>query len=277
MVKKSRKSRAAKRLRTEHESTALGDVVVPSSIGRLLQKRRIIEQQQTTTHPDCVSGDGNGDDQQESSERELSSCESVLRHLSASGGKNFMDRRYKAVRSAIYGLIDSGVLSSSPATRGPNNVPVLPSLTERITSSLRNGDYDVAIQDLEKLRRSSTTRLAMGTVCRWVRECDYVEGAAAGTLDADDDGGRTRAGRAGAVTVVGPLAALDAILRASDPDQIGTVERGSIGLKPSILPANGGGASIRHYPEWIAVPHPPGDGDREETPSLSSSNYSWLK
>ena len=121
------------------------------------------------------------------------------------------------------------------------------------------GDWKIAISDLETLQRSHTVP-KLGTLQRWVRECDGVFSAGGGDgggSKIEGEGVDASDGRVGQRLENGPLACLDAVLRTTDPSAIGAIGRGSLDGSGKRLASkrllNG---NIRQYPPWHPFPRP---------------------
>lgn len=161
------------------------------------------------------------------SDDELSVCAHVLHLLGTSvGAETFASRRCKSVRSALYALLGSGVLQQQSGGNGNVSGTInIPTVSQQIAESLRLGDWEIAIGLLRQLREKQIIP-KLGSVCRWVRECD-------GVLNITDEN----------LLKLSSLSALDAILRTADPHSVGSIERAG-----GQCHING---NLVHYSPWV--------------------------
>jgi hypothetical protein len=151
----------------------------------------------------------------------------------------FHCKQAKPLRMALHTLISSGVLQgqrTTASTTAPSSSSVLgagtggprqsggcasgfdlPSVHQRISTALKGGDWEIAKALIDGLTvddrgqpRHYTFKL--GTLQRWVRECDGVFG--------DDSSSNSGSGGDDASEMGGVLACLDAMLRAVSPGQV---------------------------------------------------------
>jgi hypothetical protein len=120
---------------------------------------------------------------------------------------------YKPVRIALHKVLASGVFgnrslntntnnNTSNNTNATVNVNSKPSIYEEISTSLKVKDYEICCDLLKKLRYGDS-KPKLGSLQRWVRECDAVFSS--------DEKKQINAGA---------IQCLDAILRATHPESI---------------------------------------------------------
>jgi hypothetical protein len=151
----------------------------------------------------------------------------------------FHCKQAKPLRMALHTLISSGVLQgqrTTASTTAPSSSSVLgagmggprqsggsgsgfdlPSVHQRISTALKGGDWEVAKALIDGLTVDDNGQprhytFKLGTLQRWVRECDGVFGDDCSSSSSSDGGDRSEMG--------GVLACLDAMLRAVSPGQV---------------------------------------------------------
>jgi len=141
----------------------------------------------------------------------------------------------KPIRLAMHRLLESQVLSSSSSTSSSLN-----SLHESITRSLRLGDWSIALELLANLREMGIIP-KLGTLQRWVRECDGVMDISSTNIDlvnTSDQDDRQLC-----------LRVLDSILRSADPSSIGLIKDDNNDPKHILF----GGTLVRFLKDWVPV------------------------
>eukprot|EP00040_Diaphanoeca_grandis_P005105 m.31408 g.31408 ORF g.31408 m.31408 type:complete len:484 (-) comp16453_c0_seq1:70-1521(-) len=136
------------------------------------------------------------------SETEIMTCARVLHAINA---EDFFSKRCKLLRVAMHTFMNSGIVQPG----GNSGSTKIPSLSLQISESLRLGDWDVVVSLLAKMRETKEVP-KLGSVCRWVRECDALFNQLP-----TDKGGATS------------FTALDAILRTADAQQVGSIGNSS--------------------------------------------------
>jgi hypothetical protein len=202
----------------------------------------------------------------------------------ASNPTMFTSPMYRPVRAALYKVMQSGVWQGSSApTTSSSALPTRsaqPSTFEQIAMALRLGDWEAAVS---QLRVVASTKVVpkLGTLQRWVRECD-------GVFTSD---------KAHTEESQGAMKCLDAILRAADPASIGSISTSASKLTdtaaaaPLVLPEKRNACNLpvvekkeissmlTEYTPWdpLTVTHFDHCKNNNNSSSSSSSSSSLMK
>jgi hypothetical protein len=208
--------------------------------GKERKRRKLLQEQQTAP---CSAGSGDDDCESLAAGVSAADAATATRVLAALAAQPeaFKGKEFKALRAALHALRQSEG-ASMVLGFGMKEV----SLSQVVSDALRDARWDDAIRALEKMRQRNQ-QPKLGSVQRWVRECD-----AAGDYDSD------------------AMLVLDSVLRTADPAQVGAMQ--STAAQESLKKQSGetsignlkSGGRVRWYEPWDAFPRPAGPLSSDE-------------
>ncbi|KAJ3409658.1 hypothetical protein HDV05_004316 [Chytridiales sp. JEL 0842] len=135
----------------------------------------------------------------------------VLHVLSASP-ELLRQPAFKVLRTVLYNVQKTSVGAGINAGS---------TLIGKISDSLHDQRWDEALEYLQQLRQSPQTKLKLGTLQRWVRDCDAAASKVQKSIQVDGDGSgdKTLLMRDKKIMTV-----LDSILRVADPSMTGSAD-----------------------------------------------------
>ena len=208
------------------------------------RKRRKLLQHQQSSELACASPSGHEDEELAGgvSRAEVATAARVLVAM-AGRPEAFKGKEFKSLRAALHTLRQS---DGAGAVLGFGLKEL--SLAQVVTDALRDARWQDALRALEKMQQRKQLP-KLGSVQRWVRECD-----AAGDDDAD------------------AMLVLDAVLRTADPAQVGAMQcaaaQAALGVSAcgarAVTSELRCGGRVRWYPPWDALPTSRGHGGGAE-------------
>jgi hypothetical protein len=209
---------------------SLNRVGLMGKTGKERKRRKLLLQQQGSFLSAPLSEDDDDNQQQVGgvSTAETAIATKVLMAMAASP-EAFKGKEFKALRAALHSLRQS---EGASMVLGFGTKEV--SLSQVVSDALRDSRWPDALRALDTMRQRKHVP-KLGSVQRWVRECD-----AAGDDDAD------------------AMLVLDSVLRTADPAQVGAMQ--SAGAQEALRQADGSIAPgvlrcegrVRWYPPWDA-------------------------
>jgi hypothetical protein len=172
-------------------------------------KKRRLQDTQMQAAAATVADDQDSDSENES---EYLKAASIIEHLVLNPSL-YHKPAAKPLRAAVHKLISSGVLKGVSGSSSGESSLTIPTPHEKIANALRNGDWDIAIFELNIMRQKQNKPPKIGTLQRWVNFCDGV--FSVGTSNSVESGGGI---------LNGLIQALDAILRTADSDSVGFIQ-----------------------------------------------------